>query len=61
MIIVIKEGYVLEVHNNEDFKDYQVVDLDLFDKQAVVSQAETKIRIKNDSLETILSNFKIDE
>ena len=61
MIIVIRGGYVVEVHNNEDFENYQVVDLDLFDKQAIVDQSQTKIKIKNDSLETILSNFKIDE
>ncbi len=61
MIIVIRAGYVVEVHNNDDFDNYQVVDLDLFDKQAVISQAQTEIKIKNDSLETILSNFKIDE
>ncbi len=61
MIIVIRAGYVIEVHNNGDFENYQVVDLDLHDKQGIIDQAETKIKIKNDSLETILSNFKIYE
>ena len=61
MIIVIRGGYVVEVSNGGESDNYQVVDLDLFDKQAIVNQAETKIRIKDDSLETILSNFKIYE
>lgn len=61
MIIVIRRGYVVEVSNDGNPDTYQVVDLDLFDKQAIIDQAQTEIKIKSDSLETILANFKIYE
>ena len=61
MIIVIRGGYVVEVSNDGNPDTCQVVDLDLFDKQAIVDQAQTEIKTKNDSLETTLANFKIYE